>query len=88
MSLPRSIDLAFHTSLVNMYLKIIIIIITLKSFIIADANCIFLNKNEIIIFLITNSKSVIFIVIPKEIFFMDFAEKANIHNAFLLKKKK
>lgn len=54
---------------------------------IADANCIFLNKNEIIIFLITNSKSVIFIVIPKEIFFMDFAEKANIHNAFLLKKK-
>lgn len=69
-----------------MYLKIIIIIITLKSFIIADANCIFLNKNEII-FLITNSKSVIFIVIPKEIFFMDFAEKANIHNAFLLKKK-
>lgn len=71
-----------------MYLKIIIIIITLKSFIIADANCIFfLNKNEIIIFLITNSKSVIFIVIPKEIFFMDFAEKANIHNAFLLKKK-
>lgn len=86
MSLPRSIDLAFHTSLVNMYLKIIIII-TLKSFIIADANCIFLNKNEIIIFLITNSKSVIFIVIPKEIFFMDFAEKANIHNAFLLKKK-
>lgn len=65
-----------------MYLKIIIIIITLKSFIIADANCIFLNKNEIIIFLITNSKSVIFIVIPKEIFFMDFAEKANIHDVF------
>lgn len=68
-----------------MYLKIIIII--LKSFIIVDVNCIFLNKNEIIIFLIINSKSVIFIVILKEIFFMDFVEKVNIYNVFLLKKK-
>lgn len=76
----------FYIFFVNMYL-IIIIIIFLKSFIIVDVNCIFLNKNEIIIFLIINSKSVIFIVILKEIFFMDFVEKVNIYNVFLLKKK-
>lgn len=70
-----------------MYLKLIIIIIILKSFIIVDVNCIFLNKNEIIIFLKINSKSIIFIVILKENFFMDFVEKVNIYNVFLLKKK-